>query len=461
MTGPPAAPTWFSILRCPYCSGHFTFRESPRPSLGAAEFGILQCSCSEFPVLDGIPIVQKAHVGMFEHTTGATQVAGVAPATLVDLIKAGRSLDALLECLAVPVLPGKRWLPWRVSNSRHGRELARSFGKRHLRSGALARRQQLGLPELIDLFYSPSSPLGTEVGLYFLLRFGQPRHLAALALVAGLPRREKPVLDIACGLGHVEHYLTRRENGVPAIGTDMNFFHVWIARHWIAPEAHFVCANAEDGLPFAADSFSAIVCSDAYHYISNRRGLQKEIERCAPGQPVMLTRVGNAAVPLNEGRESSLDEYLQEFEAREVCTFSEHHLVRLYLQAINPFSEQMEEARTLRESKWFSFAWNVPRPSTPAAWANGNWPHAVGMLGINPIYRQHSSGGDDIKLRFDFRTPWYAYENHEMLSYHPQTATVQRSLLDLLRTSPDDSRVASLVASFVLIGLPERFHGSH
>jgi hypothetical protein len=133
--------------------------------------------------------------------------------------------------------------------------------------------------------------------------------------------------------------------------------------------------------------------------------------------------------------------------------------LRLYLQAINPFSEQMEEARTLRESKWFSFAWNVPRPSTPTAWADGEWPHAVGTLGLNPIYREITVG-NEIQLRFDFRTPWYAYENHEMLSYHPRTVTLDRALLATLTTSRDDPAVASLVASFVLVGLPDRFRGS-
>jgi SAM-dependent methyltransferase len=449
-----------SMLRCPYCTGGFSFREAARPKLGAAEFGILQCSCSEFPVVDGIPIVQKAHVGMFEHTTGETQVSGVAPGTLVALIKAGRGEDALLECLAIPVLPGKRRLPWRVANSGPALRLARRFGKRRLRNEGLAHRERIGVQELIDLFYGPSSPLGNEVGQYFLLRFGQPRHLAALALLAALPASDKPVLDIACGLGHVEHYLLGRRNRVEVIGTDMNFFHVWIARHWIAPAGHFVCANAEDGLPFVDDAFSAIVCSDAYHYISNRRALQKEIDRCAPGKPVLLTRVGNAAVAPNEGRESSLDEYLKEFDPPDVRSFSEQRLMRLYLQAINPFSEQMEEARTLRESKWFSFAWNVPRPSTPAAWTDGDWPHAVGTLGLNPIYRQ-SNQGNELQLRFDFRTPWYAYENHEMLSYHPLTARVDRSLASARGAPREDPRVASLVASFVLVGLPDRFRRSH
>jgi SAM-dependent methyltransferase len=450
---------WFATLRCPYCREGFAFRESTCPPLGAAEFGVLQCSCSEFPVVDGIPIVQKAHVGMFEHTTGETQVAGIRPDSLVDLIKSGHAEDALLECLTLPVLPAQ-WLPWRVAHSHQGQTLARTLGKRQLRSGLLETRQCIGVQTLIDFFYRPSSPLGTEVGNYFLFRFGQPRHLAALILLATLPQSDKPVLDIACGLGHLEHYLIGRRNAVPASGSDMNFFQLWIARHWMAPAGHFVCANAEDGLPFASDCFSAVVCSDAYHYISNRRTLQQEIDRCAPAKPVLLTRVGNAAVSPHEGRESTLDEYVREFDTAEVRWFSEQRLVRLYLRATNPFSEQAEGAHALRESKWLSFAWNVPRPSTPAAWADGDWPHAVGALGLNPIYRRDTAGSE-IRLRFDFRTPWYAYENHEMLSYHPRTATVHSALLDRLATSRDDPAVASLVASFVLVGLPDRFGGVH
>jgi SAM-dependent methyltransferase len=451
--------SWLSILRCPYCSESFTFCDTRRPRLGAAEFGILRCSCSEFPVIDGVPIVQKGHVGMFEHTTGETQVPGPLPAALVDLLKAGQPLRALLECLVVPALPLEPWLPWRVAHSHPALRLARYLGKRRLRDKILAHREGTSVQKLLDVFFRPSSPLGSELAHYFLLRFGQPRHLAALALLPLLPSSDKPVLDIACGLGHFEHYLTRRRNAVDAVGTDMNFYQLWIARHWIAPSAHFVCSNAEDGLPFVNEAFSATVCSDAYHYISNRRALQREIGRCAMDMPVLLTRVGNASILPREGHESTLEGYLDEFAAPDVHVFSERRLIHMYLDGVNPFTEKTEDTSTLRESKWLSFGWNVPVSSTAAYWPR-EWPHAVGRLGLNPVYRRTAIDRNRIHLRFDFRTPWYAYENNEMLSYLPMTTTVDQDMLRNLDASSNDPRVASLVTSFVLIGLPQRFQGT-
>src|SRR5882762_7389502 len=93
---------WIELLKCPYCADPLVFTETPRPELGRAEFGLLRCRCSTFPVLDGIPIIQKAPVGMFEHTQGTSEIDGVSVQRLVELIGAGASEMALLECLSVP-----------------------------------------------------------------------------------------------------------------------------------------------------------------------------------------------------------------------------------------------------------------------------------------------------------------------------------------------------------------------
>lgn len=460
MTLTPNGGSWFSILRCPYCRGGFHFEEAPSPALGAAEFGVLRCSCAVFPVVDGIPILQKAPVGMFEHTTGATEVAGVAVADVVRLIESGRPLDALLECIVVPVLPSaiRRRLPWRVANSRAMQRVTRSLGKKQLRKLVLERRDVLGVPELVNFFYRQRGPLQPAVGQYFMLRFCQPRHLAALALLAAIPSSEKPVLDIACGAGHFEHYLTERAESVTAIGTDMNFFQLWIARHWIAPGGRFVCANAQDGLPFASDALSATICSDAYHYIPNRRRLWQEIERCAPGRPVILTRVGNRAEMPNEGTELTVPEYLDEFGATGVRCFGESDLVRSYLRRTHPFAQRPLDSMELSESKWLSFAWNLPAPLDSALVEKETWPHAVGQIGINPIYRSTATKDGDVQLRFEFPLIWYAYENHQMLSYHPRMVTITHNQRQRFALWRDDPSLLALVESFALIGLPQRFY---
>ena len=446
------------ILRCQRCQGSFQFTEAPRVPLAAAEFGVLRCSCSAYPVVDGIPIIQHGAVGMFEHTTGTAQVAGIKPAQLVELIERGQSIEALRECLCFPVLPAllRRLLGWRLSNGPLGARFARRLGKQRV-DELLRNRETISAIELFDFFYQSDSPLDAVVGHYFNLRFGQPRHLAALALLQNVPADSKPLLDIACGGGHLDHYLLARRDPVPIVGTDMNFFHLWIARHWVAPAGRYVCADASEGLPFAADSFSATFCSDAYHYIPNRTQLHEEVERCAPGRLGILTRVGNADVMPNEGQERTVAGYLEDIGAADGRALAEATLLRCYLGRRNPLLQTPDAPEELARSKWLSFVWNLPARLRDTAGAEHDWPHAAGTLRLNPIYRRSATPEGGLQLRFDFPSIWYAYENNGMMAYHPRRLLLEPAQLEALRAESPDASFTELVSRFVLLGMPPRF----
>jgi SAM-dependent methyltransferase/uncharacterized protein YbaR (Trm112 family) len=449
------------ILNCPHCRTGLEFQQLPTPAGGVAEFGILRCRAHTFPVLDGIPVMQRGAVGMFEHTRGTAQVAGVGVDELVRLLERGAALEALLACLAVPRLPhfARRALGWR-QHVAAAQRAARALGARRFRKRVLARRDRLSARDLLEFYYRPGGALDPEMGNYFLLRFGQPRHLAALALAANIAPAAQPVLDIACGTGHLDHYLTCRPDACAVVGLDMNFYHLWIARHWIAPGASFVCANAADGLPFAHASFSATLCSDAYHYIARRAELLGEIERCAPGRTTVLTRVGNSAVLPNEGVEQTVEQYLREFPAVDARGFDESYLLSCYLRRGNPLTGPRATPGQLAERKWLSFVWNPPRePPQSARLGTGAeaWPHAVGELTLNPIYSVAGVQGDEVQLRFDFPSVHYAYENNEMLSYHPRAVTIKRAQLACLTQPRAAHELAALIGSFVVLGTPRGF----
>ena len=84
-------------------------------------------------------------------------------------------------------------------------------------------------------------------------------------------------------------------------------------------------------------------------------------------------------------------------------------------------------------------------------------PHAVGKLGINPIYVRAPGTDGALQLRFQFPLVWYAYENHAMLSYHPRLVALSRAQLENLSTWQGDPSMQKLVDAFVLLGLPFRF----
>jgi SAM-dependent methyltransferase len=440
------------LLRCQVCGGRFDFTPVVPPRFARAEFGILTCGCAKHPVVDGIPILQHGPVGMFEHTTGATQVEGVTPAELVRLIATGRGSEALVQCLAPAWRP--RW--FRVLEQRLSKlpKLARWRGRQEMEK-VLANRDSRTARDILR-FYFRRETLGPEVGDYFIHRFSQPRYLAALALTSNLTPSRKPVLDVGCGVGHLAHYLTRRRQPVKLIGVDMNFFQVWIAQHWVAPLARYACCNVADGLPFCSDSFSAVVVSDAYHYFPRRDQFNGEVDRVAPGRMIVLTRVGNRAVMPNEGSEVTLGEYLKELGGKPVQVFSEEGLVRGYLNDRNPLSRQGEEPGSLEHCKWLAFVCSAPAEAMKSRPQNEPCPHSVGRISLNPIYAQEIVGGTT-KLGFRFPGTWYAYENHQMREYHPGRATLDSQDRKVLEAGGWNDSLERLLRQFVLIGLPDRY----
>jgi SAM-dependent methyltransferase/uncharacterized protein YbaR (Trm112 family) len=459
MQSPTFRSALLPILRCPFCAGRFDFDEKPGGPHARGAFGLLNCSCAVYPVIDGIPVIQRAPVQMLEHTRGTGETEGIAIADLVALVRRGDSLDALLECIAVPEFPPmlEKLMGWRLTASPRGRRWARTRGKRRMLDQVVARRDAIGARGVLDYYYLSGGSLDPAMGHYFIRRFGQPRHLAALALAATLSSDARPMLDIACGIGHLEHYLGSRRDAAPVVGLDMNFYHLWIAQHWMAPQGHCVCANASDGLPFADDSFAATICSDAYHYIGKRDRLLAEIERCAPARPVVLTRVGNAEVMPNEGIECSLAGYRAELGRADLRVFDEAELVRSYLRQLDPFAAPARSDHELVESKWLSLAWNVRKEGRRSIADDPVPPHAVGTLGLNPIYTRQVRPNGEVRLRFVFPMTWYAYENHAMLAYHPREVTLPGPLPQDLGDWQNQDALRSLVDRFVLLGLPRRF----
>ena len=406
-------------------------------------------------MLDDIPVIQRSRVGMFEHTRGTVESAGASIPELVELMRDGHSTQALLECIAPANPPGgllRRCLGWQRSI-----RIVRFVAQRRFRRAVLDCRQSLTAIEVLERLYLRGGPLDPAMGHYFIRRFATPRHLASLSLASRIPAGPKPILDIACGIGSLAHYFTKRTQSTAVVGLDMNFYHLWLARHWVAPLGNYVCASAADPLPFHDQTFSAVFCADAYHYFSNRKALLEEIERCAPGRMVVVTRVGNRSVMPNEGAELDLGEYLSEFGAADVLVFDEDELVRHYLRRSNPLAHERVERTSHADAKWLSFAWNIdsaigreePQREIP--------PHATGEIGWNPIYRRTVLADGDLQLRFEFPIPWYAYENHAMLLYHPLLVTVPKAKAQHLADWKSDVELRALVDSFALIGLPHRF----
>ncbi|TCO55683.1 methyltransferase family protein [Actinocrispum wychmicini] len=449
------------LLRCPQCTTEFTFEHSPIQPLASGAFGVLRCGTHEYPVIDGIPVIRNGHVSVHDHTTLWTEVPGPTVDKLVDLVRSPDPLAALVELLAFPPA-----LPWGLEHTPIVRlPLTRGPGQRML---IAARRREirrlLNQPvsqhtaqDWMRLCYLRSRGTNPELYPYFLLRFGQPRMLAALALYSVLDSGPKPILDLACGFGHIMYLLAARPAPLWSIGVDRNFFQLWVARRWIATDCDFVCADAALRLPFADNSFAASVCSDAFHCLPDQQLAYDELRRCADNNTVLLDRVGNADIdPRDSPHERTLDGYLTLTGTTSTRILGEQELLTSYLTGQGPALATQRPLPELRQEKWLTLV----SSDDPKLFRDHDkptyLPHAQGQLAINPIYRPRPHG-DHIQLRFMFPSDWYAFENATMRDYHPTQITLTHNEYQDLLAGRHTDHTDELTARFVLTGMPPRY----
>lgn len=443
------------LLQCPYCKKPLEFIPKATPQLPNRSFGILHCACSRFPVVDGIPILQKNPVEVKSHVTGNTQISGPAPETLNELILNGQGSKALIELIAFPWCPSvfKRFrLLKRIIQHDPVRPLALALRKKILERSIAQPDETFSVEEWLDLFYRRSLIYG-DLFNYFFFRFAQPRYLAALSLLKKLPCDSKPLLDLACGFGHLIHYLTEREHALPVIGLDRNFFQLWVAKHWMAPRSHFVCADADAPLPFQDDTLSGVFCSDAFHYFNDKTRSFDEMRRCSPRGTIILTRVGNSLVEPNEGKELSPEEYLRLANSPSCRLAGEIELLQSYLNGRDPDFSDDAGLQRLRTEKWLSLIVTKDSPESIQA-PSVELPHAVGRLAVNPIYKIQQQNEGTYKLTFHFPSSWYAFENEAMETYHAREIIISRKTLHEITQNIRSREVNELISRYVVLGMP-------
>lgn len=450
----------FSLLECPSCRSSLDFTPIEQPQLPERIFGILSCTCNKYPVIDGIPIFLKRPIGVQAHVSGATQMTGPTPDVLISLILQRKGLEALLRLITFPWCPQsfKRFRLLKSLTQRNPfRGISLRLRKAILRQWITDPSNSLTAEDWFFLFYRRSLMYG-DLFSYFFFRSTQPRHLAALSLMTTLPRYDQPLLDLACGFAHLAQYLTECEKAYQVVALDRNFFQLWVAKYWMAPKAHYLCGDADSPLPFKNAALGGILCSDAFHLLGNKRECLDEMRRCAPDGTIILTRVGNQLVEPNEGKELSPEQYLELFNTAKCQLIGEAELTESYLLGFGPRLLVPAEPESLHKEKWLSIVLsNDPTVLTDHGKFE-TWPHGVGHLGLNPIYRRSRSGPNgSLQLSFQFPSSWFAFENAKMESYHPHTVNIDREVYDQIRHNLRTQPVNDLISQFVVLGMPQRY----
>ena len=105
---------------------------------------------------------------------------------------------------------------------------------------------------------------------YFAHRWSDPTFLAGLALVEAHWTAPRHAFELACGIGHQLRELARR--GVAVTGADVVFAKLWVARHWVVPEARLICLDAAQDVPWAG-RFDLVACHDAFYFLEPKAAI--------------------------------------------------------------------------------------------------------------------------------------------------------------------------------------------
>lgn len=443
----------FEWIRCPFCSGRFD------PAEISEDFDIWTCGCGRYPVVSSIPVLKRGAVG----------VRGETIEEVTRLIEAGKFREALLSLTMPPPPDSPDLAPaWMqalpsIKGIRRLRHLSHQRGVDRWREEAAALLTRAGNDatacELLDLYYHRSGLAWNDAYDYFALRFGQPRHLVALSFTTLIDASDAPILDLACGCGHVTRSLAAR--GRQVIGVDQTFISLYIAKSIIAPGATYVCCLADGPLPFPDHFFSAVFCSDAFHYFSSKASSVLELKRITQEDgTIVLAWMHNKlwrrpydGEPLNPEGYCAL---MAETPHRMVA--DSDVLVR-YLQKKGPPLAGPSDVRRLCEAPLLSLVASRRQDIFQDYGSFKEWPHAQGPLGLNPLYRieERPGAGEDVALRRIFPSDFYIEEHSESREYLPEIVSTRFQTLIDVKNGKRTSEIESLVEQFVVLGMPERY----
>ena len=407
--------TLLDLLRCPFCGTRLSLvdNEALVRTGDRIESGVLGCECCAFPIVAGIPVL----------------IADDPTRDAMHALEAGRREEALFMLL--------------------GLDDARADAFRTF----LARGAEATYRDALAI-------LGPDAeGAYFAYRFSDPTYAMAEGLLHAIGQRRWTVagrcLDLCGGSGHLTRVLIGLQSGTdaPLPGTvlaDLFFWKLWLAARFTSPGCAPVCCDANQPLPFARNTFSLVVLSDAFPYIWHKRLLADEMTRLAGGEDVVvMPHLHNAlGENLSAGNPLTPAAYRDLFSSQHPRLFSDEQLLAGILahrrvdltRDVSPAELGTEPSLTLVASRRGDLFSKYELPIAQSV---------LGELRVNPLYRVERRAGSSI-LTLTFPTPEYEEEFGACRQYLPETLTVDADLSgrivpEMLGSAYDDLRRRRIV----------------
>ena len=275
-------------MRCPYCGAGFRITRSVVSGEDRLTYGLVECRCFVFPVVDGILLLSlaKGYGGAEEALQPYVplQVAAIRHLETGD-VQALRSWIRRHAPLAADLIEGtdESYLGFAA---RRGRELNTAvhdyladqgvYGVLgHGRPGTLRRAKDMVSARRGG---QRRSELPTPDD-YYETRFFSPRVNALALQLAALPPAPR-LLSLCCGHGVFENLLrVRGARDGSVVSVDGQFLNLLITRRYADHGGSYICHDLQFPLPFADGAFDGVFSSTCLPEIPTQRTFAAEAIR--------------------------------------------------------------------------------------------------------------------------------------------------------------------------------------
>ena len=279
-------------MTCPYCLGRFAVPRASGRQTDRIDWGLLRCRCFEFPIVDGVLLLSlaKGYGGSEEALAPYVPLQVAAIRYIgnddVDGLRGwiGRQiplLDRLMATAPVDYVSfstdlNRRLWPQVETDlyawSRYEVLGRRGAGRRGI-VGALA-----GNPLGLALFKAYRRLFPPVWSTFYMMRFISTELAELRTRLQDIPI-DGPVLSLCCGHGPFELLLRGRAPQVPTVSMDGQIINLFTVKRFIAPDADYICHDAQFSLPFADGHFSHVFSSSCLGEIPTQAHFVREARR--------------------------------------------------------------------------------------------------------------------------------------------------------------------------------------
>lgn len=121
---------------------------------------------------------------------------------------------------------------------------------------------------------------------YFAHRWTTPTFLTGLSLLQMTLKRGYPLIDVACGIGHFLR--TAEANGTKAIGLDLVFSKLWIARQYMNIRGPLICTDISTLSCLSVDFSTVVYCHDAFYFFKDKESILRDMRALAQDGNVIV-----------------------------------------------------------------------------------------------------------------------------------------------------------------------------